>query len=123
MVQLLQVACAWFLLLALGETENHLAYLVIFLVSSAVAVLPISIGGVGVQGADFSLWLTVVECRYQYCRGDQFPVLPDHGFSVAGKDTFVFRPVKLQISIQIPSTKFRSKFEILNTKLRSNLIF
>jgi len=53
MVQLLQVACAWFLLIALGETENHLAYLVIFLVSSAVAVLPISIGGVGVRELTF----------------------------------------------------------------------
>jgi glycosyltransferase 2 family protein len=52
-VQLLQVACAWFLLLALGEHENHLAYLVIFLVSSAVAVLPISIGGVGVRELTF----------------------------------------------------------------------
>lgn len=45
-VQLLQVVCAWLLLLALGEHENHLSYLIIFLVSSAVAVLPISIGGV-----------------------------------------------------------------------------
>ena len=52
-VQLLQVACAWFLLTALGEHENHLAYLVIFLISSAVAVLPISIGGVGVRELTF----------------------------------------------------------------------
>ena len=52
-VQLLQVACAWSLLLALGETENHLAYLVIFLVSSAIAVLPISVGGVGVRELTF----------------------------------------------------------------------
>jgi uncharacterized membrane protein YbhN (UPF0104 family) len=41
------------LLLALGETENHLPYLVIFLVSSAVAVLPISVGGVGVRELTF----------------------------------------------------------------------
>ena len=53
MVQLLQVLCAWLLLMALGEHENHLAYLVIFLVSSVVAVLPISIGGVGVRELTF----------------------------------------------------------------------
>jgi len=52
-VQLLQVACAWFLLRALGESDHYLAYLVIFLVSSAVAVLPISIGGVGVRELTF----------------------------------------------------------------------
>lgn len=52
-VQLLQVLCAWLLLLALGEKEHHLAYLVIFLVSSVVAVLPISVGGVGVRELTF----------------------------------------------------------------------
>jgi len=48
-VQLIQMACAWTLLRALGITENTGAYLAVFLVSSAAAVLPITIGGIGIR--------------------------------------------------------------------------
>lgn len=48
-VQLAQVASALFLLLALGENENLLAYVMLFLISSVAAMLPISLGGLGAR--------------------------------------------------------------------------
>jgi uncharacterized protein (TIRG00374 family) len=41
--------CAWFILQSLGVTENILAYQLVFLLSSIVAVLPLTIGGVGAR--------------------------------------------------------------------------
>lgn len=95
MVQLLQVACAWFLLMSLGETENHLAYLVIFLVSSAVAVLPISIGGVGVRELTFLYGSQLLNVDMNVAVGISFLFyLITASVSLAGI-WFVFRPVKL----------------------------
>jgi len=48
-VQVIQLLCAWALLQAVGVTQGTWAYLTVFLVSSAVSVLPISIGGVGIR--------------------------------------------------------------------------
>jgi uncharacterized membrane protein YbhN (UPF0104 family) len=94
-VQLLQVACAWFLLLALGENEHHLAYLVIFLVSSAVAVLPISIGGVGVRELTFLYGSQLLNVDMNVAVGISFLFyLITAVVSLAGL-YFVFRPVKL----------------------------
>jgi uncharacterized membrane protein YbhN (UPF0104 family) len=93
-VQLLQVLCAWFLLLALGEKENHLAYLVIFLVSSAVAVLPISIGGVGVRELTFLYGSQLLNVDINIAVGISFLFyLITAGVSMGGI-WFVFRPVK-----------------------------
>ncbi|WP_339874817.1 lysylphosphatidylglycerol synthase transmembrane domain-containing protein [uncultured Algoriphagus sp.] len=47
--QLAQLVCAWFILKSLGVTENFLAYQLVFLLSSIVAVLPLTIGGVGAR--------------------------------------------------------------------------
>jgi glycosyltransferase 2 family protein len=47
--QVAQMACVYFLLLGLGIDQDLLAYQVIFLVSSLVAVLPLTIGGVGAR--------------------------------------------------------------------------
>ncbi|WP_439488920.1 lysylphosphatidylglycerol synthase transmembrane domain-containing protein [Algoriphagus sp.] len=47
--QLTQLVCAWFILKSLGVTENFLAYQLVFLLSSIVAVLPLTIGGVGAR--------------------------------------------------------------------------
>ncbi len=47
--QLAQLICAWFILRSLGITENILAYQLVFLLSSIVAVLPLTIGGVGAR--------------------------------------------------------------------------
>ncbi len=48
-VQLLQLGCAWTLLQALGVQDLVSAYLTVFLVSSVVAVLPLTIGGIGLR--------------------------------------------------------------------------
>lgn len=47
--QIAQLICAWFILLALGIKDNILAYQLVFLLSSIVAVLPLTIGGVGAR--------------------------------------------------------------------------
>jgi uncharacterized membrane protein YbhN (UPF0104 family) len=47
--QIAQLFCAWFILKSLGITENILAYQLVFLLSSIVAVLPLTIGGVGAR--------------------------------------------------------------------------
>lgn len=47
--QLAQLVCAWFILKSLGVTENFLSYQLVFLLSSIVAVLPLTIGGVGAR--------------------------------------------------------------------------
>ena len=47
--QIAQLICAWFILLALGIDEMILAYQLVFLLSSIVAVLPLTIGGVGAR--------------------------------------------------------------------------
>jgi uncharacterized membrane protein YbhN (UPF0104 family) len=96
-VQVLQVACAGFLLMALGETENHLAYLVIFLVSSAVAVLPISIGGVGVRELTFLYGSQLLNVDMNVAVGISFLFyLITALVSLAGI-WLVFRPLKLEI--------------------------
>jgi uncharacterized membrane protein YbhN (UPF0104 family) len=47
--QIAQLICAWFILMALGIDEKILAYQLVFLLSSVVAVLPLTIGGVGAR--------------------------------------------------------------------------
>lgn len=47
--QIAQLICAWFILWSLGITENILAYQLVFLLSSIVAVLPLTIGGMGAR--------------------------------------------------------------------------
>ncbi|MEM9327358.1 MAG: lysylphosphatidylglycerol synthase domain-containing protein, partial [Bacteroidota bacterium] len=49
----LQVVSAYFILAALGVSEQFLSYLVLFLVSSVVAILPFTIGGVGARELTF----------------------------------------------------------------------
>lgn len=48
-VQIGQVVSAWLLLLALGINSAHIDYLTLFMMSSVVAVLPFTIGGVGAR--------------------------------------------------------------------------
>lgn len=47
--QIAQLVCAYFILKSLGVTGNYLAYQLVFLLSSIVAVLPLTIGGVGAR--------------------------------------------------------------------------
>jgi len=59
-VQLLQLLAAWLILLSLNETGSLGTYLFVFLISSIVAVLPLTIGGIGSREFTFMLgaqWL------------------------------------------------------------------
>ena len=48
-VQGIQLLCAWSLLASLGIQDYTAAYLTVFLISSLVSVLPVSIGGIGLR--------------------------------------------------------------------------
>ncbi len=64
LVQLAQLASVYFILQALGIGENQLQYLLVFLLSSIVAVLPITIGGIGSREVVFyygARWLELEE--------------------------------------------------------------
>ena len=52
-VQLAQLICIWFILGALHIELHQIAYLVIFLVSSIVAVIPLTLGGIGSREVTF----------------------------------------------------------------------
>jgi hypothetical protein len=52
-VQLLQVTCAYAILLAFGHHENTFPYLLLFLISSIVTIIPITIGGAGAREITF----------------------------------------------------------------------
>ena len=54
-VQLAQLACAWFIMLSLDIAGQEARYLLIFLISSIVAILPITVGGVGSREVTFFL--------------------------------------------------------------------
>lgn len=53
LVQLAQLLSVWFIMISLGIELNQIAYLVIFLVSSIVSVIPLTIGGIGSREATF----------------------------------------------------------------------
>ena len=64
LVQLCQITCVLFILMSFDLQENRLAYIFIFLVSSVVAVLPLTIGGIGSREVVFfygALWLGLEE--------------------------------------------------------------
>lgn len=47
--QLLQLCSAYFILISMGVGDQYIPYLFVFLVSSTVSVLPLTIGGVGAR--------------------------------------------------------------------------
>ena len=64
LVQLCQIFCVYFILLGFNFDENVLPYIFIFLISSVVAVLPLTIGGIGSREVVFfygALWLRLQE--------------------------------------------------------------
>jgi len=61
-VQLAQLICIYFLLAGFGVAENISGYLFIFLLSSIVAVLPLTLGGIGSREVTFyygATWLAL----------------------------------------------------------------
>lgn len=59
-VQGAQVLCAWAILAGTGTTGQVIDYLVVFLVSSVVAVLPLTVGGIGAREVTFLLGAQVL---------------------------------------------------------------
>lgn len=55
LVQMTQLVCAYFILIALGIHTQIMEYQFVFLLSSVVAVLPLTIGGVGARELVFIL--------------------------------------------------------------------
>lgn len=53
LVQLSQLVCVFFILKSLGIETNTIAYLVIFLISSIVSVIPLTLGGIGSRELTF----------------------------------------------------------------------
>ncbi|MEP2240300.1 MAG: lysylphosphatidylglycerol synthase transmembrane domain-containing protein [Maribacter sp.] len=53
LVQLAQLVSIWFILLALNIDTNQISYLIIFLISSIVAVVPLTLGGIGSREVTF----------------------------------------------------------------------
>ena len=60
-VQLLQLLSAFFIIFAIDQQEAMILFLTLFLISSVVAVLPISIGGIGIRELTFIYGLTLIE--------------------------------------------------------------
>lgn len=60
MVQLLQLIAAFFIVYAIGYEKSLVIFLTLFLLSSVIAVLPISIGGIGVRELTFVYGLTLL---------------------------------------------------------------
>ena len=61
-VQMAQLIAAAFILLSLGQEQEFGVYLLVFLVSSIVAVIPLTIGGIGSRELTFlygAQWLTL----------------------------------------------------------------
>ena len=54
-VQMLQVLCAYAIMMALHISEHQTVYILLFLLSSIVAILPLTIGGLGAREVVF-LW-------------------------------------------------------------------
>ena len=52
-VQLSQLISIWFILIALHIELNQISYLIIFLISSIVAVIPLTLGGIGSREVTF----------------------------------------------------------------------
>jgi len=53
LVQFAQLVSIWFILLALNIDDNQISYLIIFLISSIVAVVPLTLGGIGSREVTF----------------------------------------------------------------------
>ncbi len=60
LVQLLQLLSALFIVYAIGYESSTIIFLTLFLISSVMAVLPISVGGVGVRELTFLYGLTLI---------------------------------------------------------------
>lgn len=65
MVQFLQLLAAMFLLFSINSYEHTIIFLFLFLLSSIVAIFPISIGGAGVREVVFLYGATMAHCNIE----------------------------------------------------------
>jgi hypothetical protein len=83
-----------------------MAYLVIFLISSAVAVLPISIGGVGVRELTFLYGSQLLNVDMNVAVGISFLFYLITAVVSLGGVWYVFRPVNWSASPPIPPAPY-----------------
>jgi len=60
LVQLLQLISAFFIIYSIGYESSLVIFLTLFLISSVVAILPISVGGVGIRELTFLYGLSLL---------------------------------------------------------------
>ena len=60
-IQFMQLCCVWCLMLALHIQIQTFAYLTLFLISSIVAILPLTLGGIGSREATFFYGATLLQ--------------------------------------------------------------
>jgi glycosyltransferase 2 family protein len=94
LVQLMQCVCAFCIVSALGLHHNQIHYLFVFLVSSIVSVLPVSIGGLGAREYTFltASAYFALDKDAAVCIGLLFYLI-SLVVSLAGI-YFIFRPIK-----------------------------
>lgn len=64
-VQLFQLLCAYFLLLAFNIQDHKLSYLFVFLISSIIAMIPFTIGGFGAREMTFLIGSQLLGLRME----------------------------------------------------------
>jgi glycosyltransferase 2 family protein len=103
--QLLQLISAYFILLAMGVTDEYIAYLFVFLISSVISVLPLTIGGVGARELVFVY-------AYEYVAIDK---------NIAVAFSLMFFVFTALTSLSGIFMKFKSKHEIEHDEDRHKL--
>lgn len=66
-IQSLQVISAMFILFSIGITENIQGYLMLFLLSSLVSVIPFTVGGIGAREMAFVIGANLIGSRPEVC--------------------------------------------------------
>lgn len=104
LVQSLQLLCVWLLLIALDIREQQLSYLVLFLVSSIVAIFPFTVGGVGAREITFLYGAGFLMVDANVAVGLSFLFYLLTVFVSLTGVWFLFRPVRLEKSDDITGT-------------------
>ncbi|MGE0079105.1 MAG: lysylphosphatidylglycerol synthase transmembrane domain-containing protein [Bacteroidales bacterium] len=66
-IQSLQVLCATFILFSIGIRDNIQGYLMLFLVSSLVSVIPFTVGGIGAREMAFVIGANLIGSKPEVC--------------------------------------------------------
>ncbi|HNV52790.1 MAG TPA: lysylphosphatidylglycerol synthase domain-containing protein, partial [Tenuifilaceae bacterium] len=66
-IQSLQVISAMFILFSIGITSNVQGYLMLFLISSLVSVIPFTVGGIGAREMAFVIGANLIGSKPEVC--------------------------------------------------------